>query len=92
MCYVYRCTERKTGRFYIGYRYKNYLPSTQDLGKKYFTSNSYVKENFNAFDIEIIAEFFKKSDAYKFESELIRETKCDLQINSDRLKKIKNQN
>lgn len=88
MPYVYRCTEKETDKFYIGYRYKNYLPSTQDLGHKYFTSNDYVKNNFEKFDVEIIAEFFHKKDAYKFESELIRETKSDLQINSFRYRKV----
>jgi hypothetical protein len=43
--YVYRCTEKDTGKFYIGYRYKNRLPASEDFGKHYFTSNEYVKNN-----------------------------------------------
>ncbi|HEY6435209.1 MAG TPA: hypothetical protein VIY47_01350 [Ignavibacteriaceae bacterium] len=86
--YVYMCTERETGRFYIGYRYRNYLPSSEDFGKIYFTSNSYVKENFDSFDHQIIAEFFDKKAAYKFETDFINETKSDLQINSDKFKKL----
>ena len=82
--YVYKCTERETGRFYIGYRWKNYLPAEQDLGNRYFTSNEYVKANWNKFDYEIVAEFFDKRDAFKFETELIRETKSPLQLNGVR--------
>jgi len=82
--YVYKCTERETGRFYIGYRCANIFPSEQDLGVKYFTSNLYVKMNWDKFDYEIIAEFFNKKDAFKFESQLIKETRCELQINNDK--------
>ena len=80
--------EKKTNRFYIGYRYRNWLPSSEDFGKIYFTSNNYVKENFDNFDHYIIAEFFDKNSVRKFETELIRETKSDLQINRDRIKKL----
>lgn len=86
--YVYMCVDPNTGRFYIGYRHANYVPSTQDLGVHYFTSNDYVKENFNQFNSYIVAEFFNKEDAYKFESELIRATKNANQINADRIYKI----
>jgi len=88
MPYVYMCIEKNTGRFYIGYRYKNYLPSSEDFGKIYFTSNAYVKENFDNFDHYIVAEFFDKKSAYFFESVLSKETKSDLQINQDRIKKL----
>lgn len=87
--YVYKCVERDTGRFYIGYRWKNYLPAEQDLGSKYYTSNKYVKSNWDKFDSYIIAEFFDKKDAYKFESELIKETRSSLQINADRIRNLK---
>ena len=87
--YVYKCTEKTTGRFYIGYRYKYYNKPEDDLGKKYFTSNEYVKENFGGFDYEIVATFDNKKDALKFEGQLIRETQSDLQINYDRIKKIR---
>lgn len=83
------CVEKVTGRFYIGYRYRNYYPSSEDFGKVYFTSNDYVRENFNNFDHYIIAEFFNKSAAFKFETQLLRETKSDLQINRDKFKKLK---
>ena len=82
--YVYKCVERDTGRFYIGYRWKNYLPAEKDLGTKYFTSNKYVKSNWNKFDYFIVAEFFNKKDAFVFETELIRETRSSLQINYDK--------
>jgi hypothetical protein len=87
--YVYKCVERDTGRFYIGYRWKNYLPAEKDLGTKYFTSNEYVKSNWNKFDTYIIAEFFNKKDALKFEGELIKENACPLLINTDRWANIR---
>ena len=81
--YVYRCTERETGRFYIGYRFKNYVPAKEDLGTHYFTSNDYVKENFDKFDYEIVAEFPDRKSAFAYETQLIRETKCEQQINAN---------
>jgi hypothetical protein len=82
------CIEKSSGRFYIGYRYANKVPSSEDFGKIYFTSNSYVKRNFDSFEHYIIAEFFHKRDALSFESKLITETKSSLQINSDRILKL----
>ena len=87
--YVYRCTERETGRFYIGYRYKNYVRAEEDLGTFYFTSNEYVRTNFHKFDWEIVAEFYDKKDAFKFETDLIRETKSENQINANKHNKAK---
>lgn len=87
--YVYRCVERDTGNFYIGYRFKNYVPASEDLGKHYFTSNEYVKENFDKFDYEIVAEFPDRRSAFAFETELIRETKSDKQINANMFNKAK---
>ena len=87
--YVYRCTERSTGKFYIGYRFKNTLPASEDFGKHYFTSNDYVKKNFDNFDYEIIAEFPDMKSAFAFEIKLINETKCVDQINTDKQKKIR---
>jgi hypothetical protein len=75
------CKEKNSPYFYIGYRYTNYLPSTEDFGTKYFTSNKYVKENFDNFEHMIVAEFFTKKDAYNFESTLIKETRSEFQIN-----------
>ena len=80
--YVYKCTERKTGNFYIGYRYKNLLPAVDDFGIHYFTSNEYVKKNFDEFDFEILAEFPDRKSAFAYETKLISETKCEKQINS----------
>jgi len=69
--------------------YKYYDKPEDDLGKKYFTSNEYVKENFSRFDYEIVATFDNKKDALKFEGQLMRETQSDLQINYDRIRKLK---
>ena len=82
--YVYKCTERDTGKFYIGYRFKNTVPANEDLGKYYFTSNEYVKNNFDKFDYEIIAEFPDRKSAFAYETKLINETKSELQINANK--------
>ena len=87
--YVYRCVERDTGRFYIGYRFKNHLPASEDFGKHYFTSNQYVKENFDKFDFEIVAEFPDRKTAFAFETKLINETKSDKQINANKFNKAR---
>ena len=87
--YVYRCVERETGKFYIGYRYKNNVPAKEDFGVHYFTSNDYVKENFDKFDYEIIAEFPDRKSAFAYETQLIRETKCEQQINANKHNKSK---
>ena len=87
--YVYRCTEKNTGKFYIGYRFKNTVPANEDLGKHYFTSNDYVKKNFNNFDCEIIAEFPDRKSAFAFETKLINETKGVNQINANKHNKSK---
>jgi Rieske Fe-S protein len=87
--YVYRCVERETGRFYIGYRFKNYVSAKEDFGVHYFTSNDYVKENFEKFDYEIIAEFPDRKSAFAYETQLIRETKCEKQINANKHNKSK---
>jgi len=87
--YVYRCVEKNTGRFYIGYRFKNTRPADEDFGKHYFTSNEYVKSNFDKFDSEIIAEFADRKSAFAYETKLIRETKCEDQINANKHNKSK---
>ena len=81
------CQEKNSPYFYIGYRYANYDPSTEDFGKKYFTSNEYVRANFDNFEHTIIAEFFTKEDAYAFESQLIKELNSEYLINAQRLQK-----
>jgi hypothetical protein len=86
--YVYLCQEKDSPYFYIGYRYTNRVPSSEDFGKHYFTSNKYVKENFDKFDHTIIAEFFDKKDAYAFESELIKELNSKYLLNAQRLGKL----
>lgn len=87
--YVYRCTERDTGRFYIGYRFKNTVPAKEDFGIHYFTSNEYVKKNFDKFDFEIIKEFPDRKSAFAFETQLISETKSEKQINANKHNKAK---
>ena len=47
--YVYMCKEKNGPNFYIGYRFANYVPSTEDFGTHYFTSNEYVKNNFDPY-------------------------------------------
>jgi hypothetical protein len=83
------CKEKNGPYYYIGYRYANYDPSSEDFGNKYFTSNDYVRENFDNFEHTIIAEFYTKEDAYAFESQLIKETRSDYQINYLKNKNIK---
>ena len=80
--YVYICVEKKTGNFYIGYRYKNKVSAEEDFGTYYFTSNAYVKSNFSNFEFKIICEFKDKKSAFEYETKLINETKCEKQINS----------
>ena len=87
--YVYKCTEKDTGRFYVGYRFKNNLPASEDFGVHYFTSNEYVKNNFEKFDFEIISEFPDRKTAFAFETKMINETKSDLQINANKYNKTK---
>ena len=79
--YVYICQDKHSSKFYIGYRFANKVPSTQDFGTYYFTSNDLVRENFDQFEHHIVAEFFHKRDAYAFESQLISETRSEHQIN-----------
>lgn len=70
--YVYQCTNRITGEFYIGYRCANNKPSHIDF-PLYKTSSKEVKPVFDQFDWSIIAEFFDKDSAYDFEQKLIDE-------------------
>src|SRR3989304_2364230 len=76
--YVYRLDHPVTGEFYIGYRSANKTPSSEDLGILYFTSSKEASRRFNEFTITIIAEFFKKEDAYIFEQQLIHENWSNL--------------
>jgi hypothetical protein len=85
--YVYKCIEKNTGKFYIGYRYKNRVPANEDFGVYYFTSNEYVKKNFDNFNFEIISEFPDRKSAFLYETKLINETKSENQINAEKQKK-----
>jgi hypothetical protein len=87
--YVYKCVEKNTGRYYIGYRFKNCVPAEEDLGKHYFTSNEEVRNNFNDFEVEIVAVFFDRKSAFQFETQLIKETKSEMQINANSKNKKK---
>lgn len=74
MPYVYMGTHRITNEIYIGYREKhtqNNVPSSDDLGNRYFTSGKISKAQFAEFNWTIIAEFFDPIDAYWYEQELI---------------------
>jgi hypothetical protein len=79
--YVYICREKNSSNFYIGYRYRNRVPANEDFGKYYFTSNDYVKLNFQNFDYEILAEFDNRKDALAYESKLIKEMKSEYMLN-----------
>lgn len=68
--YVYICTHKITGQFYIGYRERNTTPSDVDF-PKYQTSCSFVQDNFDQFNWYILAEFFNGDDAYDLEQRLI---------------------
>lgn len=74
--YVYVCTHRITGHYYIGYRSANLIPSDLDL-PKYKTSSLIVKPNFENYSWQILAEFFNGDDAYDFEQQLISEHWAD---------------
>jgi hypothetical protein len=65
------------------------VPSSDDFGVYYFTSNDYVKDNFHNFEWHIIAEFYSKQDAYEFESQLLKEFNNDKCINHQKYKKFK---
>ena len=74
--YVYVCTHKENGQFYIGYREGNVKynrRSENDLGKFYFTSGVIKKSEFSNYDFFIVAEFFDPIEAYWFEQELIKE-------------------
>lgn len=72
--YVYRLTHKVTGQFYIGVRSANRVPSSEDIGKYYFSSSKVVcKLGFENFHIDIVAEFFDASAAIILETALIIE-------------------
>ena len=73
--YVYMCTHKLSGRFYIGYRESNVkLRRTSDVDFPIYRSSSKaVKNHFDEFDWIIVAEFESGADAYAFEHQLINE-------------------
>ena len=73
--YVYCCTHRVTGNYYIGYRERNVtlgIPSTIDL-MIYKTSSKIVRPLFDEYESVVLAEFNTGDDAYDFEQQLIFE-------------------
>ena len=70
--YVYVCTHKQTGHFYIGSRCANKTPSTDDL-PVYRTSSKLVRPRFEEFDWVIVAEFFDPDQAYAVEQEMIHD-------------------
>lgn len=71
--YVYRCTHKETGHYYIGVRWANTVRAEYDLGVYYFTSSSLVKQNFQMFNAVVLAEFFDKESAFDCEQSMIME-------------------
>jgi len=73
LSYVYICTHKVSGKFYVGYRCANLNHnrfSHLDL-PLYKTSNPIIKKNFVEYNWQIVAEFFDSDAAYDFEQELI---------------------
>jgi len=70
--YVYRLNH-SSGKFYIGYRWKNKVPASDDLGKIYFSSSKdrLVKEHFNEFEQVVLGEFEDRLAAFNEEQRLI---------------------
>ena len=71
--YVYICTHKITGEFYIGYREYNVTlnkPGYLDL-PEYKTSSARVNEIFEEFNWQIISEFETGDAAYDYEQKLI---------------------
>ena len=73
--YVYICTHKNTGKFYIGYRERNVsMNITSDLDFPiYRTSSKEINKKFKEFNWIIFAEFKTGIDAYDFEQQLIYE-------------------
>ena len=91
--YVYLCTHKETGKFYIGYREANVKlnrPSHLDL-PEYKTSSTVVNPEWSNYTWTIVAEFFDPSHAYTFEQQMICDNwKNPLLLNGQyRLGKIK---
>lgn len=73
--YVYKCTHRVSGQFYIGYRERNVVLSrVPELDLPiYKTSSKKIKPKFDEYDWEILAVMFDADAAYALEQLMIRE-------------------
>ena len=73
-CYVYRLTDVKTGKYYVGSSYKK-DSKCSDLGTSYFTSSKVVRKLWRSdptrFQIEILYTGLP-DDVLKFETETLR--------------------
>jgi hypothetical protein len=73
--YVYKCTHKITGQFYLGYREANVsLARTAEVDMPlYKTSSKKIHDKFHEYHWEIIAVMFTGEYAYELEQLLIRE-------------------
>lgn len=79
--YVYKVTNRVTGEFYVGYRYRNQKLKTtpkQDLWINYFTSSNRIKEDVKkygkeSFMSEILFEHQDSLECWKQEQIIIKD-------------------
>lgn len=78
--YVYKATDKYSGKYYIGVRWANKVPAIHDIGIRYFSSSPKIKENSTNFNWEVLKEFDDKFTAFEFEQSLIRENKKDPKI------------
>lgn len=80
--YVYKITDKKRNKYYIGVRSSEIKPE-QDLGHEYFSSTcngkfiKEQKENPNQYIYEIIKTFPNREEAFEYETQLIRQNKND---------------
>jgi hypothetical protein len=65
--YVYKIKSKHTGKCYIGCQYKK-TANPNNFWKKYFTSNKYVKENVQEFQIVYVKP---REDAREYERKLL---------------------
>lgn len=74
LSYVYKGVHKESGHFYIGYRARNKIAGTDDLGSYYFTSSNRVKEmGFCNFSWVILCEFEDGRQAFDYEQHLIEQ-------------------
>ncbi len=76
-CYVYKITDKKRKKYYIGSR-QSAVPPKQDLGIKYFSSSTnrkFIKEqeeDSSQFEYEVIKEYPNILQALEHEKELLQ--------------------